>query len=190
MLFLALDDKRRAAIAEIDNLRAMQNKVNEEIVVIKKQKGDAADKISQMREVSNQIKSKEEVFRPIKEEFENSLLYFPNIPCETSPVGGEEANKIVKEWGEKRQFSFKPKDHIELAQKHDIMDFQRAAKLTGSGFALFKGDGALLERALINFMLDLHVTEHGYTEISPPFIVKSTNNDWHRTTSKNGRGYV
>lgn len=169
--FLKLDETRREFIAKIDSLRALQNKTNEEIVAIKKQKADASEKIAEMRDVSRQLKELEEEFRPIKEEFDSRLLYFPNIPHESAPVGGESENEVVRHWGDKPEFSFKPKDHIELAEKLSMMDFKAAAKLTGSGFALFKGQGALLERALINFMLDLHVCEHGYTEVSPPFVV-------------------
>lgn len=169
--FLALDEKRRIQMSEIDNLRAQQNKANEDIAALKKQKQDASSAIAQMRELAAQIKIREEQIKPLLESFENQLLYFPNIPSPTSPVGGEKENRIAGQWGQKREFSFKPKEHVDIADKRDLMDFQCAAKITGSNFALFKGNGALLERALINFMLDLHVQEHGYTEIAPPFMV-------------------
>jgi seryl-tRNA synthetase len=169
--FLALDEKRRDLIQKTDALRSQQNATNEEIVKIKKAKGDASAKIAEMKEISDRIKRLEEEFAPVKAEFENQLHYIPNIPHETAPWGGPEANAVVRTWGELPKFGFKPKDHIELSEKIGMMDFKCSAKIAGSGFSLYKDVGAKLERALINFMLDLHTAEHGYLEMSPPFMV-------------------
>jgi seryl-tRNA synthetase len=169
--FLELDGRRREFVSRIGDLRAEQNRVNDEIAALRKQKQDAAARIEEMKELSSRIKALEEEFKPVRDEFEHKILFLPNIPHVSVPEGDPSNNKIVREWGTKPELSFKPQDHITLSEKLDIMDFKTAAKITGAGFSLYKGMGALLERALIQFMLDLHVIEHGYTEVSPPFVV-------------------
>jgi len=169
--FMALDAKRRELIQKTDDLRSQQNATNEEIVKIKKAKGDASSQIAEMKVISDSIKKLEEEFAPVKTEFEHLMHFIPNIPHSTAPWGGPEANEVVRSWGELPKFSFKAKDHIELSEKLGMMDFRCSSKLAGAGFSLYKDAGAKLERALINFMLDLHTGEHGYLEMSPPFMV-------------------
>ena len=154
-------------------LRAEQNRVSKEIAARKKRKEPAEDLLAQMRAVAEKVKSLETVAKEADEKLKVELTRVPNVLAEGVPSGRTaEDNKIVRTWGEPVKHSFKARPHWELAEKHDIIDFERAAKLAGSHFALFKGDGAKLERALINFMLDLHTREHGYREIfSPPLIV-------------------
>lgn len=166
-----LDKQRRDLIMKADDLRARQNEANDEISRCLKAKKDPKDKIAAMKEISARIGEVEPRLRRLEEELEQILLTVPNIPHASVPVGGEDKNEIVRDWGEPAKPDFKPKTHIEIAEALDIIDFKRAAKLSGSNFILFKKDGARLERALINFMLDLHTQEHGYTEVFPPFLV-------------------
>jgi seryl-tRNA synthetase len=169
--FLKLDEKRREFIKKIDELRAQQNKVNDEVSALLKAKKDPKEKIAESKKISKKFGTLEEEFRKVKTEFDLQLLSIPNIPHESLPVGDESCNKVVKTHGSLKEFDFKPLSHIELAEHLDIIDFKRAAKLTGSNFVMFKGLGAKLERGLINFMLDLHINEHGYQEILPPYLV-------------------
>ena len=169
--FIKLDDARRKAMAELEELRAQKNKANDEISVLLKEKQDAKTKISSMKAVSEKIKALEDEVRRLEEEQNKIILTIPNIPHVSIPRGDASNNKIVRSWGEEKKFDFKPLTHIDLSTKLDIIDFNRATKLTGSNFILYKGLGARLERALINFMLDLHTKKHGYTEIFPPFLV-------------------
>jgi len=169
---LELDSRRREKLREAEGLKHERNRVSEEIARLKKNKEDAADEIERMRAVSDQIKDMDNEIREIEEEMARITLQIPNLPHESVPVGTDEKdNQVVRSWGEPRQLDFEPKAHWELGAKLDILDFKRAAKLSGARFPLYKGVGARLERALINFMLDLHTTEHGYTEIFPPFMV-------------------
>jgi seryl-tRNA synthetase len=172
--FLRLDQLRRDLISQIDTLRAEQNKANEEIKVLVKEKKDITPKMSEMRKISKEIDALEARFKKVKEDFEMRLLYIPNIPHPSVPEGDATSNKVIMTGGRQRVFDFKPLTHIELAEHLGVVDFKAASKLCGSNFALFKGDGASLERALINFMLDLHSKQHGYKEISPPFLVNRT----------------
>ncbi|MEK6742110.1 MAG: serine--tRNA ligase [Nitrospirota bacterium] len=174
--FLALDEKRRAAQQEADDLRRKRNDVSEEIGRLKKAGQQAEDKVAEMRTVGDSIAALEAVIREAEDAQRNILLTIPNLPHATVPDGRDEtANVEVKRWSpegtEPPKLSFAPKPHWDLAEYLDIIDFDRAAKITGARFALYKGMGARLERALINFMLDLHTTEHGYLEILPPFMV-------------------
>jgi seryl-tRNA synthetase len=127
--------------------------------------------IDKMKALSQKIDDLDKKVDEIDKKLGNLMLYIPNIPHNSIPIGGPENNKEVKKWGDFRQFDFKPKTHMEIGEDLDILDFPRSSKISGSGFCLFKGLGALLERALINFMLDLHTNHHGYKEIFPPFLV-------------------
>ncbi|RKY27029.1 MAG: serine--tRNA ligase, partial [Candidatus Omnitrophota bacterium] len=146
--FLKLDEKRRSFIKEIDSLRTELNKINDEISSLLKEKKDPKPKIEQTREISKKLDGLEEEFKKVKEQFTQQLLNIPNIPHPSIPKGSPANNKVVRTWGEPKTFSFKPLTHIELAENLGIIDFKRASKITGSNFILFKGQGALLERAL------------------------------------------
>lgn len=170
--FLKLDEKRRELLYEVEQLKSQRNTVSQEIGRLKQQGLDAEDKILLMREVSQKIKDMDEEIKEVEKEIGEFLLTIPNIPHETVPVGeSEEDNVEVRRWGEPRKFDFEAKAHWDIGEDLGILNFGAASKMTGSRFALYKGLGARLERALINFMLDLHITEHGYKEIFPPFIV-------------------
>jgi seryl-tRNA synthetase len=166
-----LDDARRRTLAELEELRAKRNKANDEISAILKQKKDAKDKIFSMKEIAQKIDKLEDELRGFDAGLDKLILNIPNIPHESIPRGGPSDNKIVRSWGERPHFNFKPVTHIEISQHLDIIDFSRASKITASNFILYKGWGAKLERALINFMLELHTKKHGYTEVFPPFLV-------------------
>lgn len=174
--FLALDEKRRTAQQEADDLRRKRNDVSEEIGRLKKTGRQAEDKVAEMRAVGDAITALETVSRETEDAQRNVLLNIPNLPHASVPDGRDETGNVeVKRWSpegtEPPKFSFEPKPHWDLAEYLDIIDFDRAAKITGARFALYKGMGARLERALTNFMLDLHTTEHGYLEVLPPFMV-------------------
>jgi seryl-tRNA synthetase len=168
---IKVDEIRRKALSEFEILSAQRNKANDEISVILKEKKDAKAKISSMKDISRRIGELELQIKEQEVELNKLLLNIPNLPHSSLPVGNADCNKIVRSWGRPRNFDFKPLSHIELCQNLDIVDFNRATKITGSNFILFKGWGAKLERALINFMLDLHANKHGYTEVFPPFLV-------------------
>ena len=168
---IKIDDARREALSEFEELASLRNKANDEIGVLLKEKKDAKAKISSMKEISRRIGELEPQIKEQEAELNKLLLNIPNVPHATIPVGDVSQNKIVRSWGEEKKFKFKPLNHVEICQNLDIVDFNRATKITGSNFILFKGWGAKLERALINFMLDLHTNKHGYTEIFPPFLV-------------------
>ncbi|MCM8830862.1 MAG: serine--tRNA ligase [Candidatus Omnitrophica bacterium] len=169
--FIKLDKKRRDFISKIDALRAEQNKINDRISQLIKNKSDATKQIEEGKILAKELETLEEEFKNIEREFNLKLLHIPNIPDSSVPIGDSSFNKIVKTWGNLRKFDFKPLTHIELAEHLDIIDFTKVSKIAGSNFILYKGDGAKLERALINFMLDLHTKEHGYIEVFPPFLV-------------------
>lgn len=169
---LKLDERRRELIKKGDALKAKRNDVTEEIANLKKQGKDATELIEEMRKVSEEIKMIDSELKSVESELENLLLWVPNIPHESVPVGKDkEDNVVVRSWGEVQEFDFEVIDHLTLGKKLGIIDFERGAKLTGSGFPLYIGKGAMLERALINFMLDLHIQKHGYVEVFPPFLV-------------------
>jgi len=165
------DEARRKILVELEELRAKQNKANDEISRLLKEKLDAKPAIAAMKEISNRSGELETQLKVAQLELDKMLLIIPNVPHPSLPRGDASNNTIVRTWGEVAKRDFKPATHIELAQNLDIIDFARAAKLTGSNWVLYKGAGARLERALINFMLDMHTTKHGYTEIFPPFLV-------------------
>ncbi len=170
---LNADERRRSLLQEVESLRAERNRVSEEIAKVKREGGDAADTIAEMRKVGDRIKALEEELREVEAEQEGLALELPNLISQDTPEGTtEDENVIVREWGEPRHFDFEPKPHWELAVALDIVDFERAARIAGANFEVFKGAGARLRRALINFMLDLHAKEHGYTEVAPPVIAR------------------
>ncbi|MFH0826802.1 MAG: serine--tRNA ligase [Candidatus Omnitrophota bacterium] len=166
-----LDDSRRKLLFELENLRGLRNIANDEISVLLKEKKDAKQKIESMKTISSKIDDLESRVKEVDKELDGFLLDIPNVPHESVPVGDASKKETVRSGGEPRRFDFPPVTHIELSQHLDIIDFARATKITGSNFVLFKGWGARLERALINFMLDLHTQKHGYTEVFPPFLV-------------------
>ncbi|WP_457569475.1 serine--tRNA ligase [Desulfurobacterium sp.] len=173
---LEIDRKRREIITELESLKALRNKLSKEIgALYREKKVDEANlKKKQAEEASAKSKELEEILKNVEAEFNKLILAIPNIPHETVPVGKDETENVpVRYWGEKPEFDFEPVPHWEIAEKLDILDFERATKLAGSRFVIYKKWGAKLERALINFMLDLHTEEHGYEEIIPPFMVNT-----------------
>jgi len=169
---LEIDKKRRIIIGEVEQLKAKNNKVSSEIAKMKKEGKDASQIIAEMKEVTNKIKQLDSDLLTIEQELNSKLLYIPNIPHPDVPDGKDETqNKEIRKWGEKPKFNFKPKSHWEIAEYLDILDNERAAKIAGTRFTLYKGLGAQLERALINFMLDVQTRENKYTEVFPPILV-------------------
>ncbi len=169
---LALDERWRRNLQELEALRAERNRVSQEIGRLKKAGEPAEDRIAQMREVGDRIAAVEAEVRELQAEIERLLLNLPNLVHPDVPVGaGEEDNVEVRRWGEPRAFDFEPKAHWDLGRDLGILDFERAARITGSRFTVFWAEGARLVRALIHFMLDLHTREHGYLEVLPPFMV-------------------
>lgn len=161
---LDLDQERRKILAEVETLKSDKNKAS-------KGGKPSPDVIAKMKAISQKIANLDGKVGQISQKIGILMLNIPNIPHESIPVGRPSANKVVRKGGDTPKFDFKPKSHIELGQNLDILDFPRSAKIAGTGFCLFKGLGAQLERALINFMLDLHTKEHGYKEVFPPFLV-------------------
>jgi seryl-tRNA synthetase len=168
---ISLDDSRRKLLSELETLRGQRNIANDEISALLKAKQDAKTKIDSMKDISARIGELEAKTKEFDRELEKLLLTIPNVPHASVPLGDASKKQIARTWGTPRKFDFPPLTHMEIAQRLDIIDFPRATKITGSNFVLFKGWGARLERALINFMLDLHTKKHGYTEIFPPFLV-------------------
>jgi seryl-tRNA synthetase len=172
--FESLDKDRREILQEAESLKHRRNTVSDQIGRLKKEKREDPEAIEEMRQVSKRIRELDDSLAGIEEKFSAIMLTLPNIPHETVPVGyTSEDNPVVRTWGEKPVFSFTPRPHWEIGEELDILDFERATRMTGARFVVYKGPGARLERALINFMLDLHTTKHGYTEILPPFMVNS-----------------
>ncbi|MFH1033996.1 MAG: serine--tRNA ligase [Pseudomonadota bacterium] len=172
--FAALDDKRRQILPELEGLRARRNEVSARVGQAKKAGGDMSAIYAEMKTVGGRIKELEEELNAIQAQLEALLLTVPNIPHPSVPVGADENdNPVVATWGQPPALDFEPLNHWDIGEALDIIDFQRAAKITGARFAVLKGAGARLERALTAFMLDLHTTEHGCIEILPPFMVNS-----------------
>lgn len=170
--FLQLDELRREKLFTVEQMKNRRNVVSEEIGRLKKAGKDEPDMVVEMRELSKRIKELDEEIRELEEDLQNTLLNIPNIPHESVPVGESSAdNPVVRTWGEPRKFAFDPKPHWDIGESLDIIDFDRGGKVSGARFSFYKGQGALLERAVINFMLDLHTAKHNYIEIFPPFIV-------------------
>ena len=170
-LMVALDGERRELIAEGESLKARRNVVTREISE-RKRRGEAADEvIAEMRAVGDRVKEIDGRLREVEAELEQLYLRTPNAPGDGVPAGGEESNQVVREWGEIPSYGFQPRPHWEVGAELGLVDLPRGARVAGSGFPAFIGPGARLQRALINWMLDLHREEHGYTEVSPPFLV-------------------
>jgi seryl-tRNA synthetase len=170
--FEDLDLRRRELIVEAEQLKSRRNEVSQQVAVLKREKADADHLILEMREVGERIKVLDEELRSVEETLELLLLSIPNIPHESVPIGETEDDNVeIRQWGHVREFDFEAKPHWDVADNLGILDFERAGKVTGSRFVFYKGLGARLERALMNFMLDLHVDEHGYKEILPPYMV-------------------
>ena len=171
---LDTDAKRRTAIYDMEQLRARQNRAGESIAARKRSGENADDVIAEMKSIKESITVLEEQSRALDEALQQQLLILPNIPDSTVPEGANDgSNREERTWGVLPVFDFAPKDHVDIAESLGIIDFERATKLSGARFTLNMGVGALLERALINFMLDLHTREHGYTEVWPPLLVNS-----------------
>jgi len=170
--FLKLDQERRSILMESEALKHQRNQVSGQVAAMKKAGQDVSSLTNQMKEVSQRIKTFDGRLSEIQEQLNLLLLSVPNLVDDSAPVGQTDAdNTLVRTWGEKPEFSFEPKPHWDLGEQLRIFDFARAAKISGARFAVYRDAGARLERALINFMLDLHTRRHGYTEIFPPFIV-------------------
>jgi seryl-tRNA synthetase len=173
--FQELDDKRRQILRDVEQLKYRRNTASEEISRLKKEKREGTERIEEMRVVSQEIKVLDQELASIEQQFKDCLLLIPNLPHASVPVGvNEQDNPVVKTWGMAPAFAFDPKPHWEVGEYLGILDFERAARMTGARFALYWGMGAALERALITFMLDVHTEKHGYTEVLPPFMVNST----------------
>ena len=172
--FLRRDEERRRAITEVESLKAERNRANAEIGQLKKEGRDVSAVMERMKEVSARIKELDKHAGELDAEIQQRLLEIPNLPHDSVPLGKSPAdNAEVRRWGEPRRFDFEPKAHWDLGVNLGLLDFERASKVAGARFVVYSGIGARLERALANFMLDVHTREHGYQEVLPPFIVNS-----------------
>ncbi len=172
--FRALDQNRRERITEAEQLKAQRNKLSEEVARLKKAKRDASAVMEETRSLKSRMEELEAAAAEAESKMRAILARIPNIPLSDVPVGASEKENVeVKRWGEQPKFDFAPRPHWELGEQLGILDFERAAKLSGARFVVYFGAGARLERALISFMLDIHTREHGYTEVLPPFMVNS-----------------
>lgn len=171
---LSLDQDRRSTLVELESLKNKRNTVSKEVGRLKAAKEDASSIIEEMRLVNEEIKKLDDKVRIIDEKIQEKLLTIPNLPHETVPEGKDDSfNVEVRRWGEPRKFCFEPQPHWDIGENLGILDFERGAKISGARFTVLRGMGARLERALVNFMLDLHITEHGYTEVFPPYLVNA-----------------
>jgi seryl-tRNA synthetase len=171
---LAIDEQRRTAETEKQHLQSERNRTSREIGIAKKQGADTSSIEAQVRGIGTRIDELNQETTALDAQQEALLLGIPNLPHDACPVGADaEANPEVRRWGAKPEFAFQPKDHVHLAKELGLVDFEAGVKVTGSAFVVYRGKGAKLERALINFLLDLHTTQHGYTEVLPPFLVNS-----------------
>ncbi len=172
--FRELDRRRRAAVTESEQLKAQRNSESAEISKLRKQGVDTSEQQRKVREIGERSAVLDEQVKGLDEQFRQMLAGIPNVPHESVPAGSSEADNVeVRRWGQPKQFDFEPKAHWDLGPELGLLDFERAAKITGARFAVYWDMGAKLERALINFMLDVHTREHGYTEVLPPFLVNS-----------------
>jgi seryl-tRNA synthetase len=172
--FADLDAERRRLLRESESLKQRKNQASEEVARLKREGKDAASLIAEMREVGDRIREYDERLKGVEESLRELLMAVPNVPHESVPAGRDaSANVVVRTWGEPPRFDYEPRPHWEIGAGLGILDFERAARIAGSRFAVLTGAGARLERALINFMLDVHTRENGYTEVLPPFMVNS-----------------
>jgi seryl-tRNA synthetase len=172
--FLAIDAHRRERITEVEQLKAQRNKLSEEVGKLKRSGQDATAVMEETRTLKEKMESLDAAASEAEEQLRTILQRIPNLPHESVPIGKSEHDNVeMKRWGERREFAFQPKPHWEIGEALGILDLERAAKLSGARFAVYWAEGARLERALINFMLDTHTREHGYTEVLPPFMVNS-----------------
>ena len=171
--FYGIEERRLGLLHESEQLKARRNAVTQEVGALR-QAGQPADElIRQGRELGDRIRDIDAGLKTLEEESAELAAWIPNLPHETTPPGKDAThNQVVRSWGEPPAFDFEPQPHWDLATRLGLLDFARAPKISGAGFLLFTGRGARLERALINFMLDLHTTRHGYTEVSPPHVVR------------------
>ncbi len=168
---LALDQRRRAMLTEVEALKSGRNSKSKDIGRLRKEGQDTAAMQTAVREIGERIEAIDREVREVEADRDHRLLLMPNAPHTSTPVGPDASGNVVaRTWGHARSFAFEPKPHWDLGEKLDLFDLPRAARMSGAGFPLFRGAGARLQRALIQFMLDLHVNEHGYTEIAPPFL--------------------
>ncbi len=173
--FAEVDIKRRKLLAELESLRNRRKTVSSQIAELKKQNEDAESLILEMREVGERIKELEKQVASVEDNLQDIVMGIPNLCDDSVPQGRDDSENVeIRQWGKVSEFAFDPKPHWEIGEDLDILDFERAAKLSGARFALLKGFGSKLERGLINFMLDLHTQKHGYTEVLPPFMVNAT----------------
>lgn len=172
--FLKLEQERRTLLTEVEQMKAARNAASKEIGILKQQGQDAAEQMEATRKLGDEIAAKDQILSDIENQIETEILTIPNIPQDCVPVGtSEEDNVEIRKWGEPRDFDFDYKAHWDLGESLDILDFARGVKLTGTRFTLYKGLGARLERAVVNFFLDIHTQEDGYTEMFTPFIANS-----------------
>ncbi len=171
---LSLDEKRRATIQVVEELKSKRNDVSQEVAKLKRKGQDASAIIEEMRQVSQKIKELDDLLSGYEGDIRDLLLRIPNVPHESVPLGKDEKENVeVRRWGTPRTFDFEEKAHWDIGTSLDILDFERAAKISGARFAIYKGSGARMARSLISFMLELHTREHGYFEIYPPYLVNS-----------------
>jgi seryl-tRNA synthetase len=169
--FAELEKKRRELLQETESLKSQRNAVSKEISVMKKNKENADERIKEMREVGQKISALDDELKTIEEKLRDILLHIPNMPKDDVPIGKDDTeNPEVRKWGTPKKFAYEPKAHWDIGSDLDILDADRAAKVTGARFTFYKGLGARLERACINFMMDLHANKHGYTEMLAPYI--------------------
>lgn len=172
--FLRLDEERRQILGQAEELKSFRNSSSQEVGRKKKEGQEPTELMEKVRQIGQQIKILDDQLKETEAKIETILLNIPNLPHSSVPVGEDEASNIeVRSWGNPRQFEFQPLAHWDIGVNLDILDFERAAKLSGARFTVYKGAGARLERAVINFYLDLHTGEHGYREILPPFMVSA-----------------
>ncbi len=172
--FVRASAEKKDVLRKVEDLRAEKNKASEEISRMKKAGTDPAARILEMRKVGDEISALDEKLKTLDEDIRTTLLNVPNVPHESVPVGrSSEDNREARRWGEAPQFGFEPQAHWDVGERLGILDFERAAKITGSRFAVYFGAGARLERALISFMIDIHTRERGFTEVLPPFIANA-----------------
>lgn len=170
--YLQLDEKRRQILLQVEELKNYRNTSSQEVGRLKKAGQDASELMDKVRQVGKDIAAFDEELKGVEEQMERILLSIPNLLHESVPLGPDENSNVeMRRWGDPRQFDFEPQAHWDIGPALDILDFERAAKLSGARFTVYKGAGARLERALINFYLDIHTQQHGYREILPPFMV-------------------